>query len=128
MCHALPDGRRGRWAGRLPAVYGLRPVLPSVRAIVFSLLAEHQVVVTHACMGCRRQPGAQPCQQVYMSQQHLRGCWHDSGNRNSMKLSPIATLKTDRGDAMTVYGSITLAYLRIWAGSPGSASEPGHRG
>ncbi|KAA6429338.1 MAG: hypothetical protein FRX49_00733 [Trebouxia sp. A1-2] len=55
--HALPDSRLEGWAGRLPAVQGLRPVLPPLHATVFSLLAEHQVMVAHACIARHMQPG-----------------------------------------------------------------------
>jgi hypothetical protein len=62
--HALPDSRLGGWAGRLPAVQGLRPVLPPLHAAVFSLLAEHQVMIAHACIASLMQPGLNLAQLV----------------------------------------------------------------
>ena len=62
--HALPDSRLGGWAGRLPAVQGLRPVLSPLHAAIFSLLAEHQVMIAHACIASHRPPDLKLAQLV----------------------------------------------------------------
>ena len=45
----LSDSGGGWGAGSLPAVHWLRPLLPPLQAAVFSLSAEHQIVVAHSC-------------------------------------------------------------------------------